>query len=30
VAAHAKRIVTFRDGQILSDVAAAERELVVS
>jgi putative ABC transport system ATP-binding protein len=30
VAAHAKRIVTFRDGHILSDVAAAERELVVS
>ena len=29
VAAHAKRIVTFRDGNILSDVAA-ERELVQS
>jgi putative ABC transport system ATP-binding protein len=30
VAAHAKRIVTFRDGHILSDVPAAERELVTS
>jgi len=30
VAAHAKRIVTFRDGRIVSDAANAPRELVRS
>ena len=28
VAAHAKRVVTFRDGRILSDIAAAQKEMV--